>query len=172
MLFHVQVVPGVLKCRRRSCELPHGGLDPRIARYIIEAGFKGLFKVPGMEVDHALITALVERLHPETHTFHLPHGEMGITLQDIEVMLGVPIDGLPVIGKVRLDWNGLCFELLGHRPPDPVPHPHENKSILTRARIRVSWFKPRFNGPLATDATDDVVQQQSIVSIKDDALLR
>ena len=168
----MQVVSGVLKCRRQSCELPHSGLDPQIARYIIEAGFKGLFKVPGMEVDHALITALVERLHPETHTFHLPHGEMGITLQDIEMMLEVPIDRLPMIGKVKLDWSGLCFELLGHRPLDPILHPHENKSILTRARIRVSWFKPRFNGPLATDATDDVVQQQSIVSIKDDALLR
>ena len=171
MLFRVQVVPGVLKCRRQSYELPYGGLDPRIACYIIEAGFEGLFKVPEMEVDHALITTLVEHWHSETHTFHLPHGEIGITLQDIEVMLGVPIDGLPVIGKVRLDWNGLCFELPGHRPPDPIPHPHENKFILTGARIRVSWFKPQFSGPLAADATDDVVQQHSTVSIKDDALL-
>ena len=86
-------MPGVLKCRRRSCKLPRHGLDPRIAHYIAEAGLEGLFKVPNMELDHALITALVERWRSETHMFHLPHGEMGITLQDIEVMLGVPIDG-------------------------------------------------------------------------------
>ena len=159
MLFCVQVVPGVLKCRRRSCELPRHGLDPRIAHYVAEAGLEGLFKVPNMELDHALITALVERWRPETHTFHLPHGEMAITLQDIEVMLGVPVDGLPVTGGVRLDWPVLCRELLGHRPPDPVPHPHENMSILAGVRIRVSWLKEQFRGPLPADATDEVVQQ-------------
>ena len=112
-----------------------------------------------MQVDHALIIALVERWRPETHTFHLPHGKVGITLQDIEVMLGVPIDGLPVTGSVKLDWFGLCHDLLGHRPSDSVLHPHENNSILARAKIRVSWLKPQFRGPLAMDATDKVVQQ-------------
>ena len=110
-----------------------------------------------MELDHTLITTLVERWHSETHTFHLLHGEMGITLQDIEVMLGVPVVGLPVIGGVKLDWPALCRELLGHRPPDPVPHPHKNMSILAGARIRVSWLKEQFRGPLPTDATDEVV---------------
>ena len=94
-----------------------------------------------MELDHALITALVERWRPKMHMFHLLHGEIGIILQDIEVMLGVPIDGLPVTGGMKLDWLALCRELLGHRPPDPVPHPHENMSILAKARIRVSWLK-------------------------------
>ena len=58
-----------------------------------------------MEVNHALITALVERWRPEMHTFHLPHGEMGITLQDVEVMLGILVDGLPVTVRTDLKWN-------------------------------------------------------------------
>ena len=66
---------------------------------------------------------------------------MGIILQDIEVMLGVPVDGLPMTGGVKLDWLALCRELLGHRPLDPVPHPYENMSILVGARIRVNWLK-------------------------------
>ena len=158
-LFRVQVVLGMLKCRRQSYKLPRNGLHPRIARYITEAGFKGLFKVPNLEVDHVLITALVEHWRPETHTFHLPHGEIGITLQDIEVMLRVLVDGLLVTESVKMDWSGLCCELLGHCPPDLVPHPHENKSILAEARIRVSWLKPRFRSPLVADATNEVVQQ-------------
>ena len=135
MLFRVQVVPGVLKCRRRSCKLPQHGLDPQIARYITEAGFEGLFKVPNLEVDHALIIALVECWRPETHTFHLPHGKMGITLQDIEVMLGVHVNGLLIIGAMKMDWPTLCLQLLGHRPSDPIPHPHENTSILAGVRL-------------------------------------
>ncbi|KAL0015161.1 hypothetical protein SO802_002230 [Lithocarpus litseifolius] len=152
-------VPGVLKCKRRSCQLPRHGLDPQIAHYIVEAGFKGLFKVPNMEVDHALITTLVVRWRLETHTFHLLHGKMGITLQDIEVMLGVPVDGLLVTGSVKLEWPALCCDLLGHRPPDLIPHPHENMSILAGARLRVSWLKEQFRGPLPADAADEVVQQ-------------
>ena len=86
---------------------------------------------------------------------------MGITLQDIEVMLGVPIDGLPMVGKTKLNWKALCTKLLGHQPPDPISHPNEKKSILARARIWVSWLKAQFRGPLAMNATDAVMQQHA-----------
>ena len=113
-----------------------------------------------MEVDHALITTLAECWRLETHTFHLPHGEMGIISQDIEVMLGVPVDGLSVTRSVKLEWLALCRDLLGHLPLDPVPHPHENMFIHVRARLRVSWLKEQFRGPLLADATDEVVQHK------------
>ena len=97
----------MIKVRRHKCVLPQGGLDPRIMQHIDAAGLTDLFKVPDMEVDHALITALVERWRLETHTFHLPHGETGITLQDMEVMLGLPVDGLPVTRKTDYVWSEL-----------------------------------------------------------------
>ena len=128
-------------------------------QYIDAAGLIGLFKVPDMEVDHALITALVERWRPETHTFHFPHGEMGITLQDIEVMLGIPVDGLPVTGSTAKKWNVLCRELLGHEPPPVIPN--LNKSTLTRVRIKYKWLDAQFSAPSATDAGDEVVQQHA-----------
>ena len=108
MLVCVQEVPGVVKVRHRKCVLPRGGLDPRIMQYIDVAGLTGLFKVPDMEVDHALIMTLVERWRSKTHTFHLPHGEMGITLQDIEVMLGILVDGLSVTRKTDMKWSEVC----------------------------------------------------------------
>ena len=129
-LFRLQVMLSVLKCRCRSCELPRRGLDPWIAHYITEVGFEGLFKVPNLEVDHALITTLVENWHLETHTFHLQHGEMGITLQDIEVMLRIRVDGLPMTRSIKLDCPGLCHDLLGHHPLDLIPHPHETSLSL------------------------------------------
>ena len=107
-------------------------------QYIGAAGLIGLFKVPDMEVDHALITALVEQWRLETHMFHLPHGEMGITLQDIEVMLGIPVDGLPVTGRTEYKWNLLCQELLSHEPPPVISN--SNTSTLTGARIKYKWL--------------------------------
>ncbi|XP_030963379.1 serine/threonine-protein phosphatase 7 long form homolog [Quercus lobata] len=136
-----------------------GGLDPRIMQYIDAAGLIGLFKVPDMEVGHALITALVERWRPETHTFHLPYGEMGITLQDIEVMLGILVDGLPVIGRTDYEWSVLCEKLLGHKPLPAIPN--SNMSTFARARIKYNWLDAQFAAPLATDAGDEVVQQHA-----------
>ena len=60
MLVSVQEVLGIVKVWCRKCVLPWGGLDPRIMQYIDVAGLIGLFKVPNMEVDHALIMALVK----------------------------------------------------------------------------------------------------------------
>ena len=108
MLIRVQELLGVEKVQRRKCVLPWGGLGPCITQFIDVAGFIGLFKVHDMEVDYALITALVERWHPETYMFHLSHGEMGITLQDIEVMLRIPVDGLLVTRKTDMNWSLLC----------------------------------------------------------------
>ena len=149
----------MIKVRRRKCVLPQGGLDPRIMQYIDAAGLTGLFKVLDMEVDHALITALVERWRSETHTFHLRHGEMGITLQDIKVMLGIPVDGLPVTGRTNYKWNLLCRELLGQEPPPVIPN--SNTSTLTGVRIKYKWLDAQFTAPLAADASDEVVQQHA-----------
>ncbi|QHN93372.1 uncharacterized protein DS421_17g592110 [Arachis hypogaea] len=41
------------------------------------------------------VDALVERWRPKMHTFHLPHGECMITLEDVVMILGLRTDGLP-----------------------------------------------------------------------------
>ena len=106
---------GVLTHRHRFRGVPEGGLDPRIAAYITNVGLDRLLRVPNIDLDHALITTLVKRWWPETHSFHLPHGEMTITLQDMEDIIGVPVND-PVVGFTNMhEWGDLCAELLGHR---------------------------------------------------------
>jgi hypothetical protein len=46
--------------------------------------------------DYPLLFALVDRWRPETHTFHLPVGEMTPTLQDVALLLGLPLAGRPM----------------------------------------------------------------------------
>ena len=48
------------------------------------------------------------RWRPETHTFHLPCGEMTITMQDVKAIFDLWLGGLPVIGRVHNDhWRDL-----------------------------------------------------------------
>ena len=46
-----------------------------------------------VKLDRSLLSALVDRWRPETHTFHLPCGELAPTLQDVAMLLGLPITG-------------------------------------------------------------------------------
>nr|XP_023927527.1 serine/threonine-protein phosphatase 7 long form homolog [Quercus suber] len=159
-------VPGVLTCRHREKGLLEGlfegGLDPRIAAHITDAGLDGLLRVPNIDIDHSLITALVERWRPETHSFHLPVGEMTITLQDIEVIMGVPVDGLPVVGYTHMDdWGDLCASMLGHRPPRGLRGVtvFKNTGVMEGPRIKAKWLEDRFRDPLPADASEELVQQ-------------
>ncbi|XP_066162179.1 protein MAIN-LIKE 1-like [Oryza sativa Japonica Group] len=49
-----------------------------------------------IHIDAALLSALMDRWRPETHTFHLTVGEMVPTLQDVSYLLGLPIAGAAV----------------------------------------------------------------------------
>ena len=113
------------------------------------AGFYGLARIGFIQLDWHLITALVERWRPETHTFHLPQGECAITLQDVAIQLGLPVDGLPVTCTIRMDWGQLCHQLLGVIPP----HGRLQGSCLSLA-----WLTETFH-ELAPDADDIAIQR-------------
>nr|GMC80257.1 serine/threonine-protein phosphatase 7 long form homolog [Ipomoea batatas] len=89
--------------------------------YIQLAGFDGLSRLERIHLDWPLITAMVERWRPETHCFQLPFGEVTITLQDVEVLLGLRIDGMAMTSvqtRTKNEWCDICHDLLGIRPND------------------------------------------------------
>lgn len=124
-------------------------LDRRIVPYLQQAGFYGLARLGFIQLDWHLITAFVERWRPETHTFHLPQGESTITLQDVAIQLGLPVDGLPVTGTTAIDWRQLCHDLLGVVPPQDRLH---------GSRISPSWLAEQFH-ELPHDAEEIVIQR-------------
>ena len=65
-----------------------------------------------------MITTFVEQWHLETNTFHLPYGEMTITLQDVKAIMGLPIEGEAMVGPTKRTWTELCVEMLGIQIPN------------------------------------------------------
>ncbi|KAK7345640.1 hypothetical protein VNO77_16248 [Canavalia gladiata] len=64
--------------------------------------------------DTSLIETLVERWRSETYTFHTLLGECTISLQDVGVLMGLPIYGLPVIGSTSSTmWQLIAQDVLG-----------------------------------------------------------
>ena len=54
------------------------------------------FQTSRLQYDSSLLTCLVDRWRPETHTFHFRWGEMAPTLQDVSYLLGLPLAGVPI----------------------------------------------------------------------------
>ena len=143
----------------RRCDMrffqPLIHLDDRIAQYIDAAGFYGIRRAGYLTVDHGLINALVERWRQETHTFHLPvMGEATVTLQDVEVLWGLRVDGLPVTLVHRrrnlVERKQLIYDILGYWPED---------NMLNHDRLKLTSISRRLSTPLPADASDVMVRQ-------------
>ncbi|CAI0458564.1 unnamed protein product [Linum tenue] len=99
-----------------------------------------------MNPDASLITALVERWRPETSTFHLPCGEITITLEDVVTLSGLAIDGDAVVVDIPdEEWSAICLRLLGRVPVDLVGGV---------AVVRIVWLRVEFSH-LPEDASQE-----------------
>ncbi|KAL9688107.1 hypothetical protein QQ045_032521 [Rhodiola kirilowii] len=122
----------------------HWVADERILDYVGRADFGPWYYVQNYEVHWSFMTALVERWRSETHIFHLRHGEMTITLEDIGVLMGLPVEGGVVTTNQEVD-DDMCLRLLGVVPPHVTC-------------VRRTWFKDNLKD-LPTDATEEVIQR-------------
>ena len=95
----------------------HSGISQRLAGYLERAGFLSVAQLGYFPTGTALISALVERWRPETHTFHMTMGESTITLQDVALLLELRVDGFPIVGTTTANWKVIILELLGVTPP-------------------------------------------------------
>ncbi|KAK5802646.1 hypothetical protein PVK06_030257 [Gossypium arboreum] len=128
-------VDRILQCNIRNMTGPP---SPLIEDCLREAGFWHVAMIDrGCKLDPKLISALIERWRLETHTFHLPCGECTITLEDVHLQLGLPVDGDVVTGSVHFaDWGAVCYELLGAIPDN-----------INGGRIEMGWLRDTFLEP-------------------------
>ena len=128
-------------------------VDERVLAIVRLLGLEGLHLVPSIQLDHALITAFVKQWCPETHTFHLPHGEMTITLQDVEVIMGLPVEGEAMVGSSKRTWTDVCAEML------EIQISNDPQTMLRGQRILIAAFVERIRQPLPPDANEIQVHQ-------------
>jgi hypothetical protein len=68
------------------------------------------------------ITTMVDKWRSETHSFHLPCGEMTVTLEDVAMILGLLIRQHYVTGRVySVMWRERVAAFVGREPPTKVP---------------------------------------------------
>ena len=102
-----------------------------------------------------LILAFVERWHPETNSFHMPFGEMTITLDDVECLTGLPIVGRPIVPPPRESATRLAAEVatgLGVSEEEA----EEAMEGLRGSNIKLAWLQERFQGLMASESQAEV----------------
>ncbi|MFQ6622474.1 hypothetical protein Gotur_001808 [Gossypium turneri] len=94
-------------------------LDSQLMPYLEQDGFGSAALIRTFDLRYDLLSALVERWRLETHTFHFSCRECTVTLEDVVLQLGLPIDRSPVTGVSSFtDPAALCNQLLGDSPND------------------------------------------------------
>uniref|UniRef100_A0ACD5ZV92 Uncharacterized protein n=1 Tax=Avena sativa TaxID=4498 RepID=A0ACD5ZV92_AVESA len=93
----------------------------------------------------AAITALIDRWRPETHSFHLRTGEMTVTLQDMSMILALPIQGDPLCVNTASDnWRERMCALTGGKcPGDTINSKGEKLRVTTGATFK--WIEQNFS---------------------------
>uniref|UniRef100_A0A151UI02 Serine/threonine protein phosphatase 7 long form isogeny n=1 Tax=Cajanus cajan TaxID=3821 RepID=A0A151UI02_CAJCA len=121
----------VLRIKRATKSVHRDGSIPDEVRpYLARAGMLGVAKMSYFSIDHHLISALVDRWRPETHTFHMTFGERTITLEDVSILLSLNLHGDPIIGCSTYRWVPLVEDLFEITPPT---------TAIKGGRLKMSW---------------------------------
>ncbi|QHN82592.1 uncharacterized protein DS421_20g697200 [Arachis hypogaea] len=83
----------------------------------------------------ALLSALVERWRPQTHTFYLPVGEVTLTLEDVSYILGLLINGEAVTGRSDSSHQFLLENCIACFGQEPGPEDH----VL--GKVNITWVR-------------------------------
>ncbi|XP_072147480.1 serine/threonine-protein phosphatase 7 long form homolog [Setaria viridis] len=117
---------------------------------------RGCERPTQLQFDMSLLAALLDRWWLETHTFHLPVGELTPTLEDVSMLLGLPCAGAAVAAMDVLPvWRDKLlgrFADVPHVDSAPQYHTFSNSHGPTKA-----WFQQFSAEYMREDANETTV---------------
>ena len=120
-----------------------------IQQVVHNSGLAPLLDCSYRMVDKGLLSAFTERWHRETSSFHLPVGEMTITLDDVSSLCHLSVSGaffsLPLLP--RHDACLLLISLLGVSLSEAMLETDSTRG----AHVRLSWLMDIYNRELANE---------------------
>ncbi|CAN0906749.1 Serine/threonine-protein phosphatase 7 long form homolog [Linum grandiflorum] len=102
-----------------------------------------------------LCTTLIDRWRLETNTFHMYHGEMTITLEDVAFITGLPVDGGAVVQEYPAkdyNWGPTIFRILGETPG--------KDNYAKDEQFKLTWLKRTFMHPNQISSSDELRWKQ------------
>nr|XP_004514146.1 protein MAIN-LIKE 1-like [Cicer arietinum] len=101
-------------------------------------GLYTLLKCSYEMIDKGLIFAFVERWHRDTNSFHLPIGEMTITLDDVSSLLHIPITG--AFFSVNIFNKDDAAKLFGELLGVSLATAYAEFNLTRTTTVRYSWL--------------------------------
>ncbi|MBA0782150.1 hypothetical protein Gotri_003013, partial [Gossypium trilobum] len=130
--------------------------------------------------DPKCISALIERWRPETYTFHLPCGECIITLEDVQLQLGLSVDGSALTESFNLliGKSYASYDLLGVILDniyegriemgwlrDTFPKPRNDSTEIERIRYARAYIFEMIGGYLMPDLSQNLVHLRCLLKL-------
>ncbi|XBI49006.1 hypothetical protein VPH35_112643 [Triticum aestivum] len=159
-----------LKIRSHGVSVPVMPYDEWYTPYIQQAGLLPWIQLVSRSTPNLntpLVSSLVYRWRPETHSFHLWTGGMTVTLQDVSLITGIPINGRPLCMSTDPDgWRKQMTTLIGMALTEAEADVEEGEEKKKKERKAVgaafTWIQSNF-AHCPADASDDVIQTHARV---------
>ena len=154
-----------LDCRVHKPEISN---DDMCALHLKNLGLYQFSRIEHVNTDPRLVTALVERWRPETHTFHLSVGETTLTLEDVSCLWGLPISGDVVVDDSVNDMYDLIERCFGPGKADQVIYSRRVRGEIVQSEGQILLHYLRTNtNPLGEDATAEEIERYTRAYIMD-----
>ncbi|XBI50652.1 hypothetical protein VPH35_114031 [Triticum aestivum] len=115
------------------------------------------FKRHAPSINHGTMTTLIDRWRPETHSFHLSCGDMTVTLEDMAMISGLPINEEALTGTtVTANWRDRVGQLTGVFPVPPEEGERDSEKVLHH------WLREERVVVCPSDDNEIVVQQHAL----------